>query len=73
MNETQLNRGIELHSEIKDLKYILEAMNQQPDICIHLHKNLGEDISIKNKALVYEILKLIRDQKERSEKVFKAL
>jgi len=73
MNEAQLNTGITLHSEIKTLKYILKAMNQQSDLCIHLHKNLGEDISIKDENLIYRILGLIEEQKMELEEEFKEL
>ena len=73
MTEVQLDQGIILHDEIKTLKYILEGMNAQSDLCIHLHKNLGEDISIKDEQLVYLILGLIKNKKAELEREFKEL
>jgi len=63
MTKQDLDRGIVLHAEIKKLKYILKSMEQQSDLCIHLHKNLGEDISIKDENLAHRILGLIEEQK----------
>ena len=73
MTEESLNRGLVLRDEIKVLKYVLEAMEQQPDLCVHFHKNLGEDISLKNEELVCDILRLIRTTKEDLEKEFEEL
>lgn len=73
MTKESLNKGIVLHSEIKALKYVVEAMEQQPELCIHLHRNLGEDICIKDEALIYEVLRLFKDKLCDFEKEFKEL
>lgn len=73
MTEESLNRGTVLNSRIKTLKYILESMEQQHDLCIHLHKNLGEDMCINDEVLISQVLRIIKMRKEELEKEFKEL
>lgn len=73
MTEESLNRGIDLHDQIKTLKYILESMEIQTDLWIHFHKNLGEDMRIKDEGLVYRVLMLLKDRKVELEREFEKL
>jgi len=74
MDSEKLSHAIRLHDEIVLLKDILSAANNQPDLILSFPSSKDKQtFIIENEALVYEILKLIRDQKERLEEVFKEI
>ena len=76
MNNEKLDHAIEVHDEMAVLDDILSAANNQPYLefsFFYSATGKNHTYTIKNEALIYEVLKLIRDQKERLEKVFQEL
>ena len=76
MDDQKMNRAIKLHDEIVLLRDILKAADMQPYLTFYflsIPGRVDDNFTIKNEALVYEILRIIQDRKADLEKEYEAL